>query len=279
MEVFFLKHKEIESGPYTLTQLHKTKLRKGMQYCYAEENRWMPITSNAELTAELKKQTLHRKIRNIIIIVFSFIFISISGLFIYKEWKKQHQPVPQLKPLQPDEFQYTKATIEEKIYRAKKKKVNIIRDSLMAPIGNISLVSIPNENPNTLGATGIEARKRYIRNHISEFVRTSRSSFMFNESSGVQDISVVVENTSEFIIDEVTVRVDYIGSSREHVSSEYITFENLTPYRVMRKIAPSRTDCRSLVFLIVSIKSKPLSFYFTPDRASSSSSDPFHYVW
>lgn len=279
MKVFFLKYKEVESGPYTLDQLHKTKLRKGMQYCYAEENLWLSITENAQLSAELKRQTRHRKIRTLIITSISLIIIFLASFYLYNEWQKRHQPTQPLKTLQPDEIQYTKTSIEEKIHRTKKKKDKIVRDSLMAPIGNISLASIPSESPNTLGATGIEARKRYIRNHISEFVRTSRSSFMSNESNGVQDISVVVENTSEFVIDEITVRIDYIGSTREHIASEYITFENITPYRVIRKIAPSRTDCRSLVFLIVSIKSKPLNFYFTPDRASSSSSDPFHYVW
>lgn len=275
MNIFYLKYKQELTGPFTLTQLSNVKLHRSMLFSLNQDTSWqsMPYFPEIEEIYRKQKKRFQIKIKIFVsIIVLIIIGIIIYFLFIFKSGSKEKTIV---KDIQPDEIQYTS---NEKVLTRKHKrnsKTASIPNSDLEPILQKEVTSIPSVNELSINTSGIDARKKYIRNHIAEFFRTNRSNYSFVENAGIQDVSVVVENMSEFVVDELTVRVDYLSINRDIINSEYVVFENIAPYRLIRKKSPSHGNARSVVFFIVSLKSKALTMFFTPERAASNASDPF----
>jgi len=278
MTQFHIKYKHHHQGPFSLEQISKMPLRASMLFAHHDDLHWKSIDSFPEIYLIYKKQHKARLRKHLPWLIGILIICCCLFLFFWLN-RKPTNKIQSIKEVQIDEIQYTEPIVSSKKIKLKEKVEEVASTLNLQPIAEKVISALPSGNGSGLNVSSIEAHKLYVRNHISEYIRTNRSSFMFAESSGVQDISVVIENKSEFVFDEITVRVDYLTAERELLCSELRVFENVSPYRIIRKMAPPRANCRSVVFLLISLKSKALNMYFTPDRASSSSPDPFFYKW
>lgn len=277
MDSIYIKYKKHSEGPFSIEDLEEMHLRRSMQFSHHPHSHWKSKAHFPEIIAIYKQQQRRKWKKWIPWLVSIFIILCLVPAFYYNLKQKdtpigvypQKQQVNETKPVPP-------TSIPKKVKKKTKKETRKDTPPL-TPITQISVSSLPAENEAELNISSNETHKKYIRNHISEFIKTNRSSFFYNENTGIQEVSAVVENMSEFVLDELTIRADYLTPEREPVYSEFIVFENVAPYRIIRKKAPPKANCRYVMFFIVSIKSKALSLYFTPERASATNSDPFYY--
>lgn len=277
MNSIYIKYKKHSEGPFSIEELEEMHLRRSMLFSHHPHSHWKSKAHFPEIKAIYKHQQRKRWKKWMPWLISIFIVICLIPAFYYGLKEKEIPETIPVQPQQVEDYKQVAPTSLPKKTKGKAKKEAKKETSSLKPMSQISVSSLPAENDAELNVSSNEAHKKYIRNHISEFIKTNRSSFFYNEGSGIQEVSAVVENMSEFVLDELTIRADYLTPEREPVYSEFIVFENVAPYRVIRKKAPAKANCRYVVFFIVSMKSKAQSLYFTPERASAANSDPFYY--
>ena len=278
MPTFFTKEKQQIKGPFTIQQISKMNLRRSMLFSVDEKYLWHRMSYYPEIEEVYKSQRKKRVLKFLPWLLSIFVFLTF--VFVFLLWRKKEAPVPispkkeeKITQIQKDE----PIVIRSKHKVSKQKREKRVRSSLQL-LSKTSVTSLPSMYNGSIQVSGNENRKKYVRNHLPEFVKTDCSSFVYGDNAGVQDVYAVVENTSEYVLGELTIRADYLNQNKTLIYSEFIVFENVTPFREIRKKASSKNNCSSVLFLIVNIKSKALALYFTPERAATSSSDPFYYI-
>lgn len=104
-----------------------------------------------------------------------------------------------------------------------------------------------------------ENRKAGIRDNISSWVKLSRSDYRYSEFGGISDLSITVTNTTEFLLDEVTVKVSYIKANGELWKDEYLTFSMVEPNSSKKQRAPESERGTNVEYELVSVKSTGLN--------------------
>lgn len=103
-----------------------------------------------------------------------------------------------------------------------------------------------------------ESKKSAIRDNISSWVKVSRSDYRYSELGGISDLSITVTNTTEFLLDEVIVKVSYIKTNGEIWKDEYLTFSMVEPNSSKKQRAPESERGTGIEYELVSVKSTSL---------------------
>ena len=122
----------------------------------------------------------------------------------------------------------------------------------------------------------IENTKKNIRNNWSNFIKVERSSFTYRKSGGIYDLYIIVENKTDYTLDDVFVSISYIKTNGDIYKTETIYFDGIAPHYLLRKKAPDSDRGTRVDYLqITGIKSNDLNFCYDLESLDVNSPDPF----
>jgi hypothetical protein len=103
-----------------------------------------------------------------------------------------------------------------------------------------------------------EDAKAMIRNNITSYVTAERSEYQYSQLGGIYNLKISVNNNTNYLIDNVKVRVIYIKANGDIWDSRIIDFNLLSPHtKNTVKVADTERGT-SVKYEIVSIKSSVL---------------------
>jgi hypothetical protein len=81
-------------------------------------------------------------------------------------------------------------------------------------------------------------KKEYVRMNIENYVRASANDYAQDLLGGISNLNITLRNTSDFLVDDVTVEVYYYKTGNELYKTEVLEFHNLTPQGSISLKAP-----------------------------------------
>lgn len=97
-----------------------------------------------------------------------------------------------------------------------------------------------------------------IRNNITFYVTSENSDYRYSDLGGIYDLSISVNNNSDYLIDEVKVQVIYIKANGDVWDTRIVDFNFLNPHTKNTIKVPDTERGTSIKHEIVSIKSAAL---------------------
>lgn len=122
----------------------------------------------------------------------------------------------------------------------------------------------------------IEKRKKYIRNNFTDFITTSKSTYLSREPRGVYDVFIVVQNNSEYNLDLVTIDVQYLSRERGILQTNQFLVENIKPFQQKMVEAYDNDNATDVNIIISSIISTEMDFCFSAEKLNSNNPDPYY---
>ena len=119
-------------------------------------------------------------------------------------------------------------------------------------------------------ATGKEAE---IRNHWSKYISLGKLDYKSHSLSGIKAFDVPLFNSTDAVLDRVTVRLDYIKSGGGVYKSETITLNDIQPRSGVNGKAPASSRGTSVNVYITSVTSKKLHFCYPQNNGNAA--DPY----
>ena len=100
--------------------------------------------------------------------------------------------------------------------------------------------------------------KETVKNNITSYVTAERNQYQYNELGGIYNLEISVNNNSDYLLDNVKVRVIYIKANGEVWDSRVIDFNLLDPHSKGTIKVPDTDRGTSVKYEITSIKSSAL---------------------
>jgi len=228
--------------------------------------------------SRLYKNTCIAKVLAIIITMTS----GFIGLFLQVQYK--NKPM-----LEPDKIYTWEELITEPVFSREKDEVSKPErkfqareknkreqqeklPTLSSIKGEINKKEMPGKN---LDLNRIEKRKKYIRNNFTDFITTSKSSYFSREPIGVYDIFISVQNNAEFVLDLVTIDVQYLSRERGILQTTQFLVENIKPFQKKTVEAHDNDNASAVNIIISSIVSTEMDFCFSAEKLNSDEADPY----
>ncbi|HBS52653.1 MAG TPA: hypothetical protein DD806_01475, partial [Flavobacterium sp.] len=182
-----------------------------------------------------------------------------------EDWKKAYEidelksilskNPPPLKKLQKSEYQ-------------KPKKSNFFKYLIIA-IGLIAFLAIGSniisEETIYQENTILEEEDYFniqIRNKITSLIQVGTNQYSVDAFGGISNLDIIVTNNTDFIIDEITVAIDYIKKNDGVFKTEYLTFNNIPPKQNKSLSAPDSNRGLSVKLTKQSITSTDLNLCY-----------------
>jgi len=113
-----------------------------------------------------------------------------------------------------------------------------------------------NDRQNTINTQ--EDTKTAIRNNITSYVTAERNEYTYSELGGISNLKITVTNSTDYLIDNVKVKVIYLKANGDVWTSRIVDFNLLDP-QTKNTIKVGDTERgTSIQYEIVSIKSTAL---------------------
>lgn len=103
-----------------------------------------------------------------------------------------------------------------------------------------------------------EDKKATIRNNITSYITAERSDYTYSEWGGIYNLKISVTNNTDYLIDNVKVRVIYIKANGGVWDTRTIDFNLLNPQTKNTIKVPDTERGTSVKYEIISIKSAVL---------------------
>ena len=139
--------------------------------------------------------------------------------------------------------------------------------------------SVPNDIPSNETNNLLTERNILLRNNWTSYISASRSSYNYSEMGGISDLSIIVTNNTEYIIDIVTVKVTIKTVNNYVYKTEYLYFENIkSNSRAEQYVMPTERG-RYVEYEITNVYSDRLNFKWDEDDNTGNGSieDPWKY--
>lgn len=161
---------------------------------------------------------------------------------------------PPLKKIQKSEYQKPK--------KSNFLKYLIIAISIIAflAIGS-NIISENNTNQDNFTSED-DSIKIQLRNNITSLVQVTTNQYSVDAFGGISNLDIIVTNNTDFIIDEITVAIDYIKKNDGVFKTEYLTFNNIPPKQNKSLSAPDSNRGLSVKLTKQSITSTDLNLCY-----------------
>jgi hypothetical protein len=124
-----------------------------------------------------------------------------------------------------------------------------------------------NESPEVFQRTSIDAisnTSNYINNNWKKLVFIDNFNFNYRPIGGITDVNIPLMNNTDYFLNSVKVKIDYIKDSQfasgDIYKTEYIEFLNISPHTKLFKKAPDSDRGTKINYSIISIKSEELNY-------------------
>ncbi len=104
-------------------------------------------------------------------------------------------------------------------------------------------------------------QNEYVRNNIRDFVIVERNEYTYREIGGISNLKISVSNNSDFLMDKVSVKVEYLKPNGIILETKNLTFKNIPSQKMLTLDVPDTERGTSIKYEIVSIESSALALY------------------
>lgn len=135
----------------------------------------------------------------------------------------------------------------------------VIKDSVVAPPRGGEPVTNSENFQNALSKEFIpyEAKPKKVKpKDLKKLVSVQVNDYEVKILGGIKDVEITVQNFSEYLLDEVTVKIDYLKPKGEVVNSEVVTVTNIKPQESKIAEVPSSPRGVKVKYTIVDIRSQ-----------------------
>lgn len=129
------------------------------------------------------------------------------------------------------------------------------------------------EDAKKTNATILLAKEAEIRNHWPKYISFGKLDYKSHSLSGIKAFDVPVYNSTDALLDKVTVRVDYVKSGGGVYKSETLVISMIPPKSGMNGNAPASSRGTSVNVYITGIASKKLHFCYPQNNGNPG--DPY----
>jgi hypothetical protein len=105
-------------------------------------------------------------------------------------------------------------------------------------------------------------KNRNYRNNFEKYIIVDTNQYTIDGLGGISNLDVVVRNTTEYSLDEVTVTIEYIQENGDVFKSEEVSFYNIPPNKDKSLSAPDSPRGLSVNVRMDMITSKQMHFCF-----------------
>jgi hypothetical protein len=122
-----------------------------------------------------------------------------------------------------------------------------------------------------------ELTEKYMgyRNNWSKYIVATNNSYTYAEIGGISDLEVIITNETDKIIDEVTVRVEYIKTNGSVFKTETVSVTNIGPNSEKPVSAPTSERGTSVRMNIEGITAKSFHFCYPYGMEGNKNLDPY----
>jgi len=134
-----------------------------------------------------------------------------------------------------------------------------IKDSVVAPPRGGEPVTNSENFQNALSKEFIpyEPKPKKVKpKDLKKLVSVQVNDYEVKILGGIKDVEITVQNFSEYLLDEVTVKVDYLKPKGEVVNSEVVSVTNIKPQESKIAEVPSSPRGVKVKYTIVDIRSQ-----------------------
>jgi hypothetical protein len=106
-----------------------------------------------------------------------------------------------------------------------------------------------------------EDNKARIRNDIASYVKAEGNENAYSKQGGAGDVKISVTNSTDYMIDNVKVKIIYTKANGDVSNERTIDFNSIDPQSKNTMPVPGTQQGTSIQYEIVSIRSKALGLY------------------
>jgi uncharacterized Zn finger protein (UPF0148 family) len=106
----------------------------------------------------------------------------------------------------------------------------------------------------------VTERNIFLRNNWTSHITASRSSYNYSEFGGISDLSIIITNNTEYLIDNLTVKVTIKTVNNYIYKTEYLYFENIKANSRSEQYVMPTDRGRYVDYEIISVYSDRLNF-------------------
>ena len=135
----------------------------------------------------------------------------------------------------------------------------VIKDSVITPPPGGEAVTNSENFQNALSKEFIpyEPKPKKVKpKDLKKLVSVQVNDYDVKILGGIKDLEITVQNFSEHLLDEVTVKIDYLKPKGEVVNSEIVTVTNIKPQEAKIAEVPSSPRGVKVKYTIVDIRSR-----------------------
>lgn len=103
-----------------------------------------------------------------------------------------------------------------------------------------------------------EDNKAEIKNNITSYVTADRSAYNYSELGGISNLSITVSNNTDYLMDNVKVKIDYIKPDGDIWDSKIVDFNMIDPQTQTTIKVPDTERGVKVEYQIIEIQSKVL---------------------
>ncbi|MBO9730401.1 MAG: hypothetical protein J7623_17305 [Chitinophaga sp.] len=122
-------------------------------------------------------------------------------------------------------------------------------------------------------------RRAYYRRNWRQFIAVSAGEYRTGLLGGIKDLNIIVNNQTEYALDNIVVKVEYMRNNNDIFKTEQYTISNI-PEKSTRSVAASNSRKGSKVNVtLISITSQPMNFCWSVNKpVPAGNPDPFECV-
>jgi hypothetical protein len=141
-----------------------------------------------------------------------------------------------------------------------------------------SMGSINDQN-NSAEEAAVTQRNMAIRNNWEDYILVTRSSFNYSELGGISNLSIIVTNKTEYVLDRVYVDVDIKTVNGYTYKTEHLMFEDIKPYSRAEQYVKPTDRGKTVEYRITNVYSDQLNFKWDEgdNTGNGSLNDPWKY--
>ena len=103
-----------------------------------------------------------------------------------------------------------------------------------------------------------ELRKSEIRTNIKEYVHLTTNDYKVDPIKGISNVRISVNNTSDYLMDNISIQINYFKTSGELYKSEELHFSKIAPHSAATLPAPDSDRGTNVKARIIRINSDDL---------------------
>ena len=273
MSTYYLHDGRNEIGPFTIDVLKKQKLTRNTPVRQRDSNRWLP----AEKLNGLKDTVAQRKIRrpkDIVPVMVQRVtdlhyrkprvlygcllcIALIAGISIYSIKKAPKQP-----------------QVQENVTATKVQPVLPVLNAQAVINTQVRAAGVTPKKKEAPAQKKEDVAKA-TRLRWNKLIGASNSNYGIGLLGGIKNLSVTVNNQSNYLVDEAVVSVTYIKANGGIWKTKFITINDVPAHESKEQLVPDVGRGKKVKVSLLKVVSKKMKFSYTEGHQIKNPDDPY----